>query len=45
MCWEGAHLGYVITVMLILVPYYLAMLYLQAVAQSHQSVVVIGGAW
>ena len=32
-CWENAHLGYTCTVMVVLVPYYLATLHLQTVAQ------------
>ena len=44
-CWGSEHLQYVAAVMVLLVPYYLATLHLQLVAQKRQSVVAVDGMW
>eukprot|EP01043_Picozoa_sp_COSAG02_P002171 COSAG02_NODE_49_length_45106_cov_298.436177_28_plen_339_part_00 len=44
-CWGSEHLQYVAGVMVLLVPYYLATLHLQLVAQKRQSVVAVDGMW
>lgn len=44
-CWEGKHTAYVLTTMLLIVPYYLATLDLQTKAQARLSVVAIDGVW
>ena len=44
-CWGAQHLTYVVAVMILLVPYYLATLHLQLDALKRQSVIAIDGMW
>lgn len=42
-CWSSEHRVYIVAVLLLLMPYYLATLHLQASGQAQQSVVTING--
>ena len=44
-CWGSKHLQYVVAVMVLIVPFYVATLHFQLVAQKRQSVVAIDGMW
>ena len=45
-CWTSSrHQGYLAIVIVLLVPYYLACLYLQATAYERQSALTIDGSW
>jgi hypothetical protein len=44
-CWGGQHRSYIVAVLALLVPYYVAALELQRSAQARQTVVKIDGGW
>jgi hypothetical protein len=44
-CWESQHRSYIVAVLTLLVPYYVAALELQRSAQARQTVVRIDGGW